>query len=177
MMKWTPLLLLLVLASCSPRLSPFTAALVDQQGWEERDLRRIQYYLSDDVVLERQVRENRTDIVHGEIILRDGRRVERLVFRRNTPGVLVRQIGQDKLAIGFEPGKDDRFLVFVPHPRRNNTYVLSAQNWTNGSGQVQYGGNTYFTVPGTGLASLMVQLKGGANQQVRTKEVGGRTVR
>jgi hypothetical protein len=158
-------------------MSSFTSALVNEQGWGEQELSRIQYYLSDDVVLERQVRENRSDIVHGEIILRDGRRIERLVFRRNTPGVLVRQIGQDKLAISFEPGKDDRFLIFSPNPRRGNAYVLIASNWSNGSGQVSYGANTYFTVPGSGLSSLMVQLKGGRQQQVRTREVGGRTVR
>ncbi len=165
------------MVSCTPSLSPFTSGLVEDQQWSEQDLSKIQYYLSDDIVLERQVRENQSSIVLGEIVLRDGRKVERLVFPKKTPGVFVRQIGADKMAISFEAGKDDRFLVFTPHPRRQHTYTLSAQNWQDGRGQVLYGGNTYFTIPGSGLAFLQVSVKGTRSNKVRTREVEGRTVR
>ena len=44
---------LLFLSACSPKLSPFSQRLVDQNAWEEEDLKEIQFYLSDDVVLRR----------------------------------------------------------------------------------------------------------------------------
>lgn len=168
---------LLILGSCSPRLTPFTSGLMQDLQWTTEDLRRIQYYLAEDVILERTVRENKSEIVVGEIIMKDGKKTDRLVFRQGTPGVLVREINRDKLAIGFDKNNPDRFLVFTPHPKRNGVFVLSAQNWQDGRGQVTYGGNTYFTVPGSGLASLSVKIKGTRSNNTTTRDIEGRTVR
>ncbi len=168
---------ILVLSACTRQLTPFTSGLVENQAWAEPDLRKIQYYLSDDIQLERQIRKNASDIVLGEIILKDGRQIEQLILRKGTPGVLVQMPKSDKLGISFEPGRDDRFLVFTPHPKRNGTYVLSAQNWTDGRGQLNYGGNTYNTVAGGGLAALEVDLKANNSRKVSRREIGGRTVK
>lgn len=170
-------LVLIGASSCTHQLSPFTSGLVEDQGWSEQDLRKIQYYLSDDVQLERQIRQSASDIVFGEIIIKDGRQIEQLILRKGTPGVLVQLPKQDKLLISFEPGKDDRFLVFTPHPKRNGTFVLSAHNWSEGRGQLNYGGNTYYTVAGSGLAALEVDLKAHRSSKVSRREIGGRTVR
>ena len=62
-------LVLIGVSSCTHQLSPFTSGLVENQGWSEQDLRKIQYYLSDDVQLERQIRQSASDIVFGEIII------------------------------------------------------------------------------------------------------------
>lgn len=178
MIRLTFLLALFLVAACStPKLSPFTTGLMEQNGWDERDLSRIQFYLSDDIVLERQIRDRKSKIERGEIIMRDGRELERLVFPKGTQGTMVRMISSDKMAVSFEPGKDDRFLVFVPHPKRNNTFILSAQNWQKGQGQMNYAGQTYFTVPGSGLAALMVQVKGKSSQNVKQKTVEGRSIK
>ena len=165
------------LSACTRQLTPFTSGLVENQSWAEQDLRKIQYYLSDDVHLERQVRKNASEIVLGEIILKDGRQIEQLILRKGTPGVLVQMPKSDKLGISFEPDRDDRFLIFTPHPKRNGTFVLSAQNWSEGRGQLSYGGNTYYTIPGAGLASLEVDLKANNSRKVSRREIGGRTIK
>lgn len=167
----------LLMASCSSRTTSLTSGIVESQNWSEHDLRRIQYYLNQDIVLERQVRDRGSEIVVGEVIMRDGRQIERLVFPRGTPGVFVRKLGEDRYAFSFEPRHDDRFLVFTANPKRGGVYLLSAQNWHEGRGQLNYAGNTYFTVPGSGLAGLEIKMKGKGRDRVRQRTVPGRTVR
>jgi hypothetical protein len=169
--------LVLLLGSCSPRLTPLTSGLVDSQNWSDNELRRIQYYLNQDIVLERQVRDRGSEIVLGNVIMRDGRQVERLVFPRGTPGAFVRKLGEDRYAFSFEPRHDDRFLVFTANPKRGGLFLLSAHNWHEGRGQLSYAGNTYFTVPGSGLAALEINMKGRGRDRVRQRTVPGRTVR
>ena len=176
MSRYLFLIPLLFLLSCSPKLTPFTSDLIEQNRWQEDDLKKIQFYLSQDIVLEREIRQNSSEIVMGEIVMRDGREVDRIIFKAGTPGVLVQQGRQERLAISFETGDDSRFLVFTPHPKRNGTFVLSARNWEKGSGQVNYGGSYYYTIPGSGLASLMVDLKASRSSTVRNREAKGRTV-
>ena len=89
MSRYLFLIPLLFLLSCSPKLTPFTSDLIEQNRWQEDDLKKIQFYLSQDIVLEREIRQNSSEIVMGEIVMRDGREVDRITFRAGTPGVLV----------------------------------------------------------------------------------------
>lgn len=176
-MSRIPLLfILLTVASCSPRLTPFTSSLIESNNWEEEDLKKIQFYLSQDVVLQREIRKNSSEIVMGEIVMNGGREVDQITFKAGTPGVLVQRAREEKLAISFESGDDQRFLIFTPHPKKNGTFVLSARNWEKGSGQINYGGNYYYTIPGSGLASLMVDLKASQTNSVKSRQASGRTV-
>ncbi len=176
-MSRLPLFLaLLTIMSCSPKLTPFTSDLIDKNGWEEQDLKKIQFYLSQDIILQREIRKNSSEIVMGEIVMQGGREVDQISFMAGTPGVLIQMARQEKLAISFETGDDQRFLIFTPHPKRNGTFVLSARNWDKGSGQINYGGSYYYTIPGSGLASLMVDLKASQTNTVKSRQATGRKV-
>lgn len=170
------LLTVLAAASCSPKLTPFTSSLIERNNWDEEDLKKIQFYLSQDVVLQREIRKNSSEIVMGEIVMKGGREVDQITFKAGTPGVLIQQARHEKLAISFENGDDQRFLIFTPHPKKNGTFVLSARNWDKGSGQINYGGGYYYTIPGSGLASLMVDLKASQTNTVKSREASGRKV-
>ena len=40
---------LIILSSCAPSLSPYTQKLYDRYEWKEADLKKVQFYLSDDI--------------------------------------------------------------------------------------------------------------------------------
>ena len=48
---------LLATVSCSPELRPFTSNILQEGGWSDNDLQKIQFYLSDDIVIRRQLTE------------------------------------------------------------------------------------------------------------------------
>jgi hypothetical protein len=167
---------LLLLTSCGPRLSPFTQRLYEDQRWTEQDLERIQFYLSEDIVLTRELRGGSSDIIRGEIKVVDGREVEQLVIRRKTPGVFLFSPREERFAIAFEDGGSDRFLIFGPNPRAGGRYTLRASDWNRTSGTVTYDGRKWRVSSADAFAALMVDMKRIRNQNVRSRVAGGRRI-
>ncbi|MEL6867457.1 MAG: hypothetical protein AAFP19_23735 [Bacteroidota bacterium] len=169
--------LLLGLGACSPKLTPFTQRLVDENNWSEDELRRIQFYLSDDIVLRRQASKGDAKIVSGEIKIVNGKRVEEIIIEKGTPGILLFSPKENRFAVSFESGGDDRFLMFGPSPKSGSRYVLLASNWKRNRGEIRYAGKKYYTSSESAYATLMVDLKRVRNVSVKTRKASGRTIK
>ena len=172
-----------ILGSCSPQLAPFSSTLIRDYQFDDEALSRIQFYLSDDIVLHRQLRQGESTIDQGRISVRDGRRVEEIIFQEGTPGVFVFSPGDDKMAISFERG-DDRYLIFGPTSRsrgnRNGhegVYRLLAKEWKRDYGIITYDGKEYYTPNRSAYVTLLVDIDERVHVNRRIKEVDGRTVR
>lgn len=173
-----PLFALLLFASgCGPRLSPFTQRLYEEQNWDKDDLSRIQYYLSEDLVLTRELRGGSSTIRNGQIKIIDGREVEQIVFKRNTPGVFVFAPKEGRLAISFEDN-DENYLIFGANPKAGNRYTLLAGEWSKRGrfGKVQYAGREWRVSTADALAAILVPLKRQRNSDVNGRVVGGRKI-
>lgn len=160
-------------SSCGPRLSPLTQRLVDGQNWTQDELKRIQFYLSEDLVLTRSIRSGTSQIRNGQVKIVDGREVEQVVFKRNTPGVFVFEPKTNRMAVSFERS-DENFLVFGPNPNAGNRYVIMAADWDRRSGTVTYAGKKWQVSASDAYASLMIPLKRLRDRDVSGKVVGGR---
>lgn len=162
--------------ACSPVYTYFTDDLYRQQHWTQDDIQRIQFYLSKDIVLSRTLSEGETKIQEGKIIIKDGQRVEQVVIRSGTPGVLVFMPKEDRFAISFEDD-DNAYLMFGPNPKMENRYALLAQEWEQEDGQVHYKGNLYHADAKSAYASLMVDLKKTGSDEYQTHQASGRTIK
>lgn len=172
-----PFIAICVCISCSPSLAPFTSQDVKSNHWTDEHLRAIQYYTSDDILIHREFQEGGSEIIQGKIKTINGRKVEEILIPARSPGVMIQALEGNKLAISFEEGQDHRFLIFGPHPERRGVYVLLAKNYKNGVGEVEYGGEKYWTAPGSNLAFLLVD-KNNANDYSRTRSrAGGRVIK
>ena len=168
-----------LLSSCSPRLSPFTQDLYEDNNWSDADLKRIQFYLSEDIVMRRQARSGSSEIVGGEIKIVDGKRVDEIIIKKGTPGVFIFRPKEERFAISFEGGSDKRFLIFGPSERTRGRYTLRARQWKKrrGGGEITYDGRTYYTPSESAYAALLVDLKKIRNTKVKSREAKGRTIR
>jgi len=164
------------LSACSPKLTPFTENLRTTNRWSEEDLKKIQFYLSEDVKIRRQISDASTEIIRGEIKMENGKQIEEIIIPKGTPGVLTTMGSGDKLAIAFENG-NERFLMFGPNERQDGRYTLRASEWKNKMGKVKYGGKTYVTGSGDGYACLMVDLKKITDINVKSRVAKGRTIK
>jgi hypothetical protein len=162
--------------SCSNKLTPFTKRLQNQFEWSESELQRIQFYLSEDIVLRRTLGIGESRITDGKIKVVDGREVEQVVFKEGTPGVLLFSPKQNRLAISFEEDSE-RFLMFGPNPQAGGKYVLLAKDWDKRVGQVSYNGKTYNTTSQSALSCLMVDLDKHRELDYKSETVGGRKVK
>lgn len=173
------LIFLLVIAtgvySCKT-LVPYTDAMKKRYNWTEEQIRRIQFYVSDDIVLHRQLSNSSTEIVQGKIKTIHGRKVDEIIIRAGTPGVLTELPREKKMMVSFEMG-DDHSLSFGVNPNAGDKYVLLASEWNNGIGKIHYTGMEYYTDPDSRYAHLLVDMRKIDKMQVRQRVAGGRKVK
>lgn len=163
------------LASCSPKLTPFTQRLYDQNEWTKSELKRIQFYLSDDVVLRREATGSKSKIEDGEIKIVEGGQLEKITIPKGTPGVFVFSPKEDRFAISFEDS-DENYLMFGPNPKANYQYLLLASEWKKRGGIVTYGGKKYRVDNDNAYTTLMVDLRKVKKLSVKTRTVDGRRI-
>jgi hypothetical protein len=148
---------LIGVSGCASGRIPFTQHLRDRYGLEEGDLRKLQYYVSGDVSLQRGFRREEGEIsgTHRLVQKEEGV-VEEVFITAGTPGVAT-EVGPTSLAVSFEP---DRSLTFGSPPEDRDPerkYTLSARRWTDYYGELTYDGKTYHAVQGSGLVWLEVR--------------------
>ena len=158
---------------CSPRLTPLRESLRTEQGWGERDLSQIQFYLSEDLTLYRQRRDGRTLIEGGRVRLRDGREVVEYVFERGTPGLVLQQREGGRLAVGFE-ADESRFLIFGPNRKRDGLYTLLAKEWDRNEGTLTYAGQDWKVNARDADVHLQLDLRRSGQTKVKRGKASGR---
>jgi hypothetical protein len=179
-MKMHVLLFLLLsglFTSCSPTYTYYTKDLIEQEQWSQEDIMRIQFYLSKDIILSRSVQAGETSITEGKIKVKNGERVEQVIIRSGTPGVLVLMPREDRFAISFEEEDNEAYLMFGPNPKYGDRFALLAQEWESDYGQVHYKDKVYSVDASSAFASLMVDLRKEGQSQYETKNIKGRTVK
>ncbi len=165
-----------ILSSCSPRLTPFTQKLYDRNDWSEAELKKVQFYLSEDIVLRREVTKGGSRIESGTIKVVNGSKVEEVVIRKGTPGVITFMPKHDRFAVSFEEGNDERFLMFGPNPKYGNRYALLASGWKRRGGEVTYDGSKFYTTSDSAYATLLVNLKKVRKVSVKSRTASGRKI-
>ncbi len=168
-------LLALGLASCTS-YTAFTDDLYREYNWSEKELKRIQFYLSNDLVLRRELSGSQSRIERGEIKVVDGRRVEEVVFPKNTPGLMLFSPKPERLAVSFEERDNDRYLMFGPNPQANGQYVILASEWKRDYGKVTYDGRTYWVDARQAKTGLKVDLKKINDVRVKSRRAKGRRI-
>lgn len=167
---------LLFLFSCTPTYTYFTKALYDEYKWQEEDLVRIQFFVSDNIVLSRTLKDGESVIEGGSIRIRDGKRVEQITIHAGTPGVLVFMPDVDRFAVSFEPADNEAYLMFGPNPEHNERFSLLAQEWERDFGIIHYKGEEFVVDASSAYASLMVDIQKFDDSQLVTHKVSGRTI-
>ncbi len=176
MKKLIPCLLLaLGLTGCAT--APFTQDIRDKYGLTPDQIRRIQFFNSEEIVLERHLQrqvgeatpENRLQLTQTDII-------RTVVIPPETPGVAV-GVTNDMLEISFENGKS-LFFGSSPAKRKHvgGLYCLLARDWTNRRGTLTYGGDSYRTALGNGAVHLLVNVEDIRQFRIVSKTLKGVTV-
>jgi hypothetical protein len=165
------------LTSCSPRFSYFTEDLYEKQKWSENDVMRIQFFVSKDITLTRSLRAEQSSIQEGKIRIKNGQRIEQVVIKAGTPGILVIMPKEDRFAISFEEGDNEAYLMFGPNPKYYDRFALLARDWDREQGKVSYRGQEYQVDASSAYAALMVDLRREGQTQYQSRKVGGRVIK
>lgn len=171
-----PLLSILLLASCSPKLTPFTKDLYKDYGWTENELKQIQFYVSEDIKLFRARKQGVSEVSNGEIKVIDGMTSEVINIPAGTPGTLLFLADKNKFAVSFEPENEKLFLMFGPGKDLDGRFVLLASEWNKRTGVITYGKKKYKTKASSAWATLMVDMKKVTDTKYEVRTAKGREI-
>lgn len=147
---------LLLMASCAS-YQPLTENDRIENNWNAKELKKVQFYLSSDIIIQRKLGNESSTIENGKVRIVNGERIEEVIIRKGTPGILV-NTANNNIGISFEDG-DDKYLMFGANKGKGGRYYLLASDWKNNVGKVTYEGKTYFCTPESGKAFLTLDMK------------------
>jgi len=156
--------------SCTVKV-PFTSTIQSKYKLTDRDIQKIQFYLSDQIVLYRASNDGQASANNGELLVQSDRQKHEVILRKGTPGVVTQVLG-DRLVVSFEYG-DGKSLVFGNN-YFDSPYYLMAEEWERKHGRMEYAGDTYFALPGSGSAHLLLRLKKLRQLEKKTRIATGR---
>jgi len=165
---------LIFLSSCNS-LTPFTQDIYTDLNATDDEIKSVQFYLSQDIVLYKTLNRDEAKVENGKIKFNERQKSKEILIAKGTPGVVIFLPKENRFAVSFE-NDDDKFLVFGPNPKLNERYTLLGKEWDDGYGEVTYGGEVYTTSTRNAVASLLVNVNKMNKYTVKRKEVGGRRI-
>jgi hypothetical protein len=156
---------------------PYTKALQDRVVSSNLDVKKIQFFIDQKLVLRRTLGNQKSDIKGGQILFENGLYIHEVIIPKYTPGV-CEGIDGDKISISFELQNND--LKFAAHNDSQGAFTLSAKNWSSGTGEITYDNATYAvkcaTCADVAVTKLLVKKSEARRLQTTQRVVRGRRV-
>jgi len=164
-----------IFSACKSTI-PFTNTVRTKYNLDEAKLKKMQFYISTDITLQRGERSNDAQELDadGKLVVSSSATLDNILVDGKTPGVCVKVLSGNKLAISFFD-TDDKYLVFGD-PNNRGRYNLMGAEWKNGKGKINFGGKVYYIMPGGAGAYLKFEMKKVKNFKTTTTKAKGRTV-
>ena len=158
---------------------PFTKDIYNKLVAARIDLKAVQYYIDQQLVLTRGVDNGKIEVAKGgEIKMSNGRQVEEKVFPIYTPGI-CELVESDGLRISFTSGSST-FKFLNSRSYSPDNFIFSGANWKDGSCDVDYNNNRYRANCGTcsSAADIKLAVKQSFldNNNINSETIKGRTV-
>ncbi|MCF8332674.1 MAG: hypothetical protein K9I47_00880 [Bacteroidales bacterium] len=176
-LKYLTLVILLAVAtSCSKKIV-FTAKLRNKLENQNIDLKDVQFYNSDKIVLKRtEKKPEELSVSSGAVKIEEGKIIEEIVIKKKTPGVCI-EAKPYQLNISFENG-NNKYLKFGRKTGGplDNKFKLYAKKWETQKGEILYG-DTLYTAPKDAANTYLLVEKDQVYNLIREKRVAeGRTI-
>ncbi|MCO6499186.1 MAG: hypothetical protein J5I47_02280 [Vicingus serpentipes] len=164
-----------VLSSCQS-LTPFNNEVRTTYNLDEAKLKKMQFYISTDITLQRGERGEDAQQLDkdGKLIISSSASLDNILVDGKTPGVCVKVLDGNKIAVSFFE-RDDQYLVFGD-PNNRGRYTIMGADWKNGKGQINFGGKVYYIMPGGAGAYLKFEMKKVKDYKTTSTKAKGRKV-
>lgn len=167
----------ITLFSSCKSTTPFTNQVRTTYNLDDAKLKKMQFYISSDITLQRgESAQNSQELdAEGKLVISSSASLDNILVDGKTPGVCVKVLAGNKLAISFFES-DDQYLVFGD-PNNRGRYSLMGAEWKNGKGKINFGGKTYYIMPGGAGAYLKFEMKKVKDYKSTSTKAKGRTVK
>jgi hypothetical protein len=167
--------IVVALASCSPMKVPFTQQIREKNELSAEELKKLQFYTSNTLILRRGENRDTSDIENGELTIRKDGVVDEVVIKGGTPCIVKDVIDGNQVSVIFGDGAN-RYLVFGSLRNKDGYYTLQAYDWNKDRGKVNYGEKVYYSSANSRNVFLTFKMKNLKQIKVNQKVVKGAKV-
>lgn len=143
-----------LLFSCSRKVA-VNQQLYNQLNNQSVDLKKVQFYTHGRFFLEREVSDEGMVALNGKVRMRNGKQIERIVFKHHTKGILEKA-EDDVLYLRFEKG-ENKVLRFKLNT--SGYFMLQHDREENGVRYIKYGDKTFAMDVLEDNRNIFVQIK------------------
>lgn len=165
----------MIFTSCASTRVPFTQQLRDEYKLNVEELKSIQFYTSNHLVLRRAEMDSKKETSGGELTVSKDKMMEEIVIKAGTPCVIRDVVDGNRVTISFEQGST-KYLVFGNIRNSDGYYTLQALDWDKGKGRVNYGEQIYLTSDGSRDIFLVLKMKSLEQFKLDQKVIKGQTI-
>jgi len=167
---------LALLTACSPSI-PFTNYDIEKYNLDEASLQKIQFFISNDITLQRGENTNEAQEfdANGKLIVSKSATIDEILIKEGTPGVMIKRLSENRLAISFDVTDDNKYLVFGD-PNNRGRYYLMASEWKQGKGKINYGDKIFYIISGGEGAYLKYKMQNNTENKKSISVEKGRKV-
>ncbi len=151
-----PLAAVILLSSCSINRMYLTVDTKQQIEKAGVDIKQVQFYNSEEIVLARQLNKGELKVAEGKVRIENGQSIEEIIIPANTPGIC--ELNDEKtLKVSFDTG-DGKSIPFLVERKGDmatsgSYFKIGAKQWVRTSrgeqvGKVDYQGQIYNLVRG-----------------------------
>jgi len=156
---------------------PFTKQLKQRIENNHLDIKKVQFFVDQKLVLRRSLGTQKSDIKSGVILFENGQYINEVIIPKYTPGICENIFG-DKLMLSFEA--ENNTVAFGPGGLNADYFTLYARNWNNGRAEMTYDNNSYkvqcVTCNNVGEVRLVVKKSEADKFETKQRVVEGRKV-
>ncbi len=134
---------------------PFTRDLFILLRSKNIDIKKVQFFIDQQLILSRFYDVNKAEVVSGVIKFANGRYIDEIIIPALTPGVCD-SIEADGLKINFERGNND--FKFINNKYSPDFFIFSGNNWKDGSCDVYYNKMIFRAACGTCSSASDIKL-------------------
>ncbi len=157
---------------CKPNTVPLTSELIEEYKLLPLDLKRLQYYVSDSVEMERQVSKSEVKRVGGGLKWKRDRYVHVVEIPKDLPGI-AESSSKGTLGISFKVGST--FYFALSADRGGKFYMTPDRIGDDGFYIYTYEGYEYSTYCTDGV-HLLVELDGLSKFRKEREQLKGRRI-
>ncbi len=156
---------------------PFTRELYNRLRQNNQDIRKLQFFVDQTIILSRGLSQDKLYIDQAKIVNQYGVNENKIELPALTPGV-VEAIEPDGLRVSFESPNNN--FKFINNKYSPEFFAFSGTNWDNGTAEVAYKGTTYKASCGTcssiADAKLVVRQKDVMAGETKLTVIPGRII-
>ena len=156
---------------------PFTRDLYNRLREANQDIRKLQFFVDQTIILSRGTSQDKLFIDQGKLVNQSGMNENKIELPTLTPGI-IELIEPDGMRISFESANNN--IKFINNKYSPEFFIFSGNNWENGTAEIDYKGTTYRASCGTcssvAEAKLVVRQKDIMAGDTKSYIIGGRTI-